>query len=131
MASVPELTSLHLLSFKNQFAHTYYRRWYENNGRFIYRRCFRYSLDAFIVSQVVAVALLWVLKFFKLGGACIPLVRLNLLAFISLHPLYSATTLLRHHAPDVVRRDLTLGAVHRFPSPPLSNSSARGGSTSS
>lgn len=63
-----------LLVFKNQFAHVYWRRWYEGNGRFIFRRLYRYSLDAFLIAQIVAIALLWVNKKFSLGGACIPLV---------------------------------------------------------
>lgn len=60
----------------------YWRRWYENNGRLVYRRCFRYSLDVFIIGQVVALALFEVLKLFKLGGAVIPLIPLT--AFIKL-----------------------------------------------
>lgn len=68
---------MELVVFKNQFAHVYWRRNYENNGRLVFRRTFRYSLDMFTMAQVVAVALLWVLKQFKLGGACIPLVSFN------------------------------------------------------
>ncbi|KAK4058594.1 hypothetical protein OIO90_000038 [Microbotryomycetes sp. JL221] len=63
-----------LTVFKNQFAHVYWRRWYENNGRLVFRRTFRYSLDMFIMAHVIVVAFLFVAKRFRLGGACIPLI---------------------------------------------------------
>ncbi|KAK4703506.1 calcium permeable stress-gated cation channel, partial [Phenoliferia sp. Uapishka_3] len=68
--------------FKNQFAHVYWRRWYEGQGRLVFRRLFRYSLDTFMVAQVVGLALFEVLKFFKLGGAIIPLIPIT--AFVKL-----------------------------------------------
>ncbi|KAK4053145.1 hypothetical protein OIV83_001880 [Microbotryomycetes sp. JL201] len=66
-----------LTVFKNQFAHVYWRRWYENNGRFVFRRTYRYSLDMFTMGHVIIVAFLFVAKRFRLGGACIPLIPIT------------------------------------------------------
>ncbi|KAM0792556.1 hypothetical protein ACM66B_005221 [Microbotryomycetes sp. NB124-2] len=66
-----------LTVFKNQFAHVYWRRWYENNGRFVFRRTYRYSLDMFTMAHVIIVAFLFVAKRFRLGGACIPLIPIT------------------------------------------------------
>ena len=60
---------------KSQFAHVYYRRNFEMNGRVWYRRILRYSLDICILSSFIMVAFFWVLREFACGGACIPLVR--------------------------------------------------------
>ncbi|KAM0746818.1 hypothetical protein T439DRAFT_329510 [Meredithblackwellia eburnea MCA 4105] len=65
--------SMSITVFKSQFAHVYFRRWYEGEGRAIYRRIFRYSLDSLLVAQSVVMAFFWVSKKFKLGGAIIPL----------------------------------------------------------
>lgn len=77
VSTSPCLSSLLVLILSIQFAHVYYRRWFENGGRLIYRRIFRYSLDTFVLAQVVAVALLQVLKMRVLSGACIPLIPLT------------------------------------------------------
>ena len=63
-----------LVTFKNQFAHIFYRRWFELNGGVTYRRAFRYSLDSFIFAQIVALAFLFVVRRPKLGASVIPLV---------------------------------------------------------
>lgn len=66
--------SFAVLTMKQQFAHVYYRRNFELDGRMIFRRVFRYSLDICVLAQLVDVAFFWVLKRFAYGGACIPLV---------------------------------------------------------
>lgn len=62
-----------LITFKNQLAHVYWRRWYENNGRLIFTRIFRYSLDSFVLAQIVIIAYLFVGRYDRYGAACIPL----------------------------------------------------------
>lgn len=69
--------------FKNQIAHVYWRRNYESNGRHIYTRAFRYSLDALILGQIVSVAFLEVLKLYGLGAACIPLIPVTAFVKVS------------------------------------------------
>ncbi|KPV76012.1 uncharacterized protein RHOBADRAFT_53012 [Rhodotorula graminis WP1] len=59
---------------KSQFAHVYYRRNFEMNGRVWFRRIFRYSLDICILASFIMVAFFWVLREFACGGACIPLI---------------------------------------------------------
>jgi hypothetical protein len=79
-----------LTIFKNQFANVYFRRFYEGNGRMIFIRVLRYSLDALVVSQVVVIAFLWVLKHSSLGGACIPLVILTVSTKLAITRYYVA-----------------------------------------
>ncbi|KAI5481744.1 DUF221 domain contaning protein [Pseudohyphozyma bogoriensis] len=64
-------------AFALTLAHVYYRRWFELNGMTVFTRVFRYSLDSLVLAQVVIVAFLWVLKYFRLGGACIPLIPIT------------------------------------------------------
>lgn len=72
-----------LVTFKNQFAHIYYRRWFELNGRLTYRRAFRYSLDSFIFAQIIALAFLFVVRKPKLGSSVIPLVPVTAFVKVS------------------------------------------------
>ena len=97
---------------KSQFAHVYYRRNFEMNGRVWYRRILRYSLDICILSSFIMVAFFWVLREFACGGACIPLVRPSPCLKLS-------------------RMILTVRRACRSRSPSPSRSSARAGSTTS
>ncbi|GAA5890334.1 hypothetical protein JCM6882_008798 [Rhodosporidiobolus microsporus] len=66
-----------VIVFKQQFAHVYYRRHFENGGRLVYRRVFRYSLDMCVLSEFVFVAFFAVVKRFSLMGAIIPLLPIT------------------------------------------------------
>ncbi|SCV71005.1 BQ2448_3767 [Microbotryum intermedium] len=68
-----------MLVFKSQVSHVYWRRWYENGGRFIYRRLFRYSLDVFLVAQTIIMAFMFVTRKPRYGGAVIPLLPITVI----------------------------------------------------
>ncbi|SCZ98412.1 BZ3500_MvSof-1268-A1-R1_Chr7-1g09128 [Microbotryum saponariae] len=63
----------------SQVSHVYWRRWYENGGRYIYRRLFRYSLDVFLVAQTIIMAFMFVTRKPKYGGAVIPLLPVTVI----------------------------------------------------
>lgn len=63
-----------LVVFKNQFAHVYWRRNYELNGRLICRRVSRYSLDVVICADVILLAYFLVSQQYGLGYALIPVI---------------------------------------------------------
>lgn len=57
-----------LVVFKRSFRQYYWVRNYQLDGKLIYNRFMRFSLDALMTGQVVVVALLWVSKQYKYGG---------------------------------------------------------------
>ncbi|GAA5842731.1 hypothetical protein JCM11251_002335 [Rhodosporidiobolus azoricus] len=69
--------SIAVIVFKQQFAHVYYRRHFENGGRLVFRRVFRYSLDICVLMEFVFVAFFAVVKRFPLMGAIIPLLPIT------------------------------------------------------
>ncbi|KAH8922184.1 hypothetical protein BT69DRAFT_1243474 [Atractiella rhizophila] len=88
--------------FKNQFGRIYYRRWYEGNGKMIYVRLLRYSLDGLFFAQLIIVALMFFLKLGRYGGACIPTLVLTV-AF-----KLSATRVFKAHMKSIDREEADL-----------------------
>lgn len=68
---------LSLVVFTNQFSHVFWRRWYELQGRVIFRRAFRYSLDMFILAQFIALSFFEVSQQYGIGAGVIPLIPLT------------------------------------------------------